>query len=189
MKPIKDRLYLKKVINSYVLHRVKDGILTIEGDSEFVIGGIEPFYKLSKYNCDKIFGVADVEMLACDEIGIDVGAYKQIHTKATEKGASPCVPLNEGGCVGSNLYSQVNGFIKAMEFNKDKLFTMEQMNRAIHLACSEYSGNIIDEVTQQPTEIDVEIEHYDFELLGKPMGRRVFKPNLDSEGCLILKRK
>ena len=120
--------------------------------------------KLSKQNCDSLFGVVDVDKLANEE------SYKAFRQTVWINGFK-------------------EGFIKAMEFNKDKLFTMEQMNRAIHLACSEYSGNIIDEVTQQPTEIDVVIEHYDFELLGKPMGRRVFKPNLDSEGCLILKRK
>jgi hypothetical protein len=196
MEPIKDRLYLKKVINSYVLHRVKDGILTIEGDSEFVVGGIEPFYKLSKYNCDKIFGVADFEMLACDEIGIDVGTYKHIHAKATEKLASPCVPLNEGGCVGSNLYSQVNGFIKAMELNKDKKFTEVDMIKFADAVYKLRKENQVFEgmpellqSLQQPIEIDVTIEHYNFELPGKPIGGRVFKPKLDSEGCIILTKK
>ena len=33
-----------------------------------------------------------------------------------------------------------------------------------------------------------EIEMYDFELPGKPIGRRIIKPKLDSEGCLILKK-
>jgi hypothetical protein len=29
---------------------------------------------------------------------------------------------------------------------------------------------------------------YDFELPGKPIGRRVIKPKLDSEGCLVLRK-
>lgn len=53
-KLIKDRLFLRKVVDSYVLHRIKDGILTIEGDSQYTIGGIEPFYKLSLKNCQAI---------------------------------------------------------------------------------------------------------------------------------------
>ena len=149
--------------NSYIL---KDGLNHVLGiDDKKLKDRLECPYLLSKQNCDEIFGVVDLDVLATEH-------YKEYDNL-------PVIRYN----------SFTTGFNKAMEFNKDKLFTMEQMNRAIHLACSEYSGNIIDEVTQQPTEIDVVIEHYDFELLGKPMGRRVFKPNLDSEGCLILKRK
>jgi hypothetical protein len=44
------------------------------------------------------------------------------------------------------------------------------------------------ETSERPTEIEVMIEMYDFELPGKPIGRRVIKPKLDSSGCLILKR-
>ena len=92
-------------------------------------------YKLSKENCDEIFGVVDVMSLA---------------HKFADKFYNDAIP--------QRFASYIIGFNKHAELNKDKVFTLEQMNKAIHLACSEYSGNIIDEVTQQPTEIEVEIE-------------------------------
>jgi hypothetical protein len=132
--------------------------------------------KLSEQNCDEIFGVVDVDKLANEE------SYKAFRQTVWINGFK-------------------EGFIKAMEFNKDKLFTMEQMNRAIHLACSEYSGNIIDEVTQQPTEIEVEIEMKkvvdETKVIGavkgvKGSGDKIITyktiPKLDLEGCLILKK-
>ena len=137
---------------------------------------------LSKRNCDEIFGVVDVEKLACKEIKIDIDTYKDIHKKATEKNASPCIPSREGGCVGANLYSQVNGFIKgynkAMELNKEKLFTLEDVRNAIELAqggsmqevhngygisteltfvLDNLSTDEIIQSIQQPKEIDVEV--------------------------------
>jgi hypothetical protein len=118
-------------------------------------------YVLSKQNCDEIFGVVDVEKLA-------------------EK-LSPNSSWKHGF---------IKGFNKAMELNKDKLFTMEQMNRAIHLACSEYLGNIIDEVTQQPAEIEVMIVMEEVQEIyrdGTVKWERV--PVFDADGCLILKRK
>jgi hypothetical protein len=132
--------------------------------------------KLSKQNCDEIFGVTDVEKIA------------DRHTF---------------GQRNHEWKAYVEGFNKAMELNKDKMFTLEQMHKAIRLACSDYSGNIIDEVTQQPSEIEVEIEmewittktfcdtcnkvmYPDYRCEDKTCFN--WQPKLDSSGCLILKR-
>jgi hypothetical protein len=124
-----------------------------------------PHKKLSKQNCDEIFGVVDVEKIA------------DRHTF---------------GQRNHEWKAYIKGFSKAMELMKDKVFTLEQMHKAIRLACSEYSGNIIDEVTQQPTEIDVEIEMECCGNYSPPCNINCEyggKPKLDSNSCLILKRK
>ena len=161
--------------NNYILVDPTKGVY----DKGYLIGSsIETdSYKLSKEKCDELFGVVNVEMLACEEIRIHIDAYQDIHTESTKKNASPCTPLNEGGCVGANLYSQVNGFIKgfnkAMDFNKDKEFTLEDMKNAISKSWyaavkshHNFNGrtyitdddvNEIIQPFQQPTEMDVEI--------------------------------
>jgi len=150
-KLIKDRLFLRKVADSYTLHRIKDNILTIEGDSQYTIGGIDPFYKLSKQNCDELFGVVDVEKLA-------------------EK-LSPNSSWKHGF---------IKGFNKALELNKDKVFTLEDMKKAYFKgdydalydgAYSEKENEFIQSL-QQPTEIEVTFN----------------SDEKDSDGCLILKR-
>jgi hypothetical protein len=137
--------------------------------------------KLSKQNCDEIFGVVDVEKLAEDDWDIYGEQFKN----------TPIWDYKE-------IF--VAGFNKAMELNKYKVFTLEQMNKAIRLACSEYSGNIIDEVTQQPTEIEVEIECHTIKqtkvygaIKGvKGSGHKIttsgYAPKLDANNNLILRR-
>jgi hypothetical protein len=162
MKLIKDRLFLRKVVDSYVLHRIKDNILTIEGDSQYTIGGIDPFYKLSKQNCDSIFGVVDVDKLAKEYVkisSVEFDAYKA-------------------------------GFNKAMELNKDKVFTLEDMRNAMNWVMTQYYEFYEQPTTarqeyyleslQQPTEIEVE---FVMDILNEHD-----QPKLDSEGCLILKK-
>ena len=181
---------LNKVDNGYVL--LVDNIMYATDND-----------KLSKQNCDEIFGVVDVEKLACKEIKIDIDTYKDIHKKATEKNASPCIPSREGGCVGANLYSQVNGFIKgfdkAMELNKDKVFTRADMIHALTYGVREAKigrthSQILEEYRtshlQQPTEIEVEIvmERIPDGLDESCHIQYAKVPKLDSEGNLILKK-
>jgi hypothetical protein len=153
-------------------------------------------HKLSKQNCDEIFGFIDV-------------VYKQVRNgfdgvidSFTEAFAKECIN-------------------KAMELNKDKLFTLEDMKRAIDKAkqgsvkethngygrpterrfdLDDLSYDEIIQSLQQPAEIEVEIEM----ICPHPMdtyrcglqygcdGDGCNHPNqipyLDSEGCLILKR-
>jgi hypothetical protein len=135
-------------------------------------------YKLSKQNCDDIFGVIDVEKLA-----EDFAKYHSIYPTAQD----------------DTEYGFKNGFNKAMELNKDKVFTESDVRNAIEYgiqsALQTISGvtstqSILDNFIQQPTEIEVVIEMEDVIQLKKRVGgiTNMGKPKLDSEGCLILKR-
>jgi len=123
--------------------------------------------KLSKQNCDSIFGVVDVEKLANEEL---------LKAEKHHKLLSP-ITYKDG---------VKKGFQKAMELNKDKLFTVEDMRTAMLNAIemtdfqkeqfrkdNDYHIALdIIQSLQQPTEIDV-----------------TFNPDeKDSEGCLILKK-
>jgi hypothetical protein len=145
----------------------------IDFQSDYKIG------KLSKQNCDEIFGVVDVDKLTNDlpyAMGVTRKDQKQIW---------------------------MDGFNKAMELNKDKLFTVEDMRKA--LITMQVSHNVIrttedrEELIQslrQPTEIDVEVVYQraccsDNHTCGDEdnymICTRTF-PKLDSNGCLILKK-
>jgi hypothetical protein len=106
------------------------------------------------------------------------------------------------------------GFNKAMELNKDKMFTLEDMRNAIQFGLDGMFGYEAGEEgttknqmkryiqsIQQPIEIDVEIEMEkvvdETKIIGaikgvKGSGDKIttYKtvPKLDSEGCLILKK-
>jgi hypothetical protein len=135
--------------------------------------------KLSKQNCDDIFGVVDVEKLA----------EKEYPKTSSWKVEEEFDPIRRGF---------IEGFNKAMELNKDKVFTEEDMilfaeycrDNAVREGTygSGFTGNwelrseqkIVDtkwlfnkfQSTQQPTEIEV-----------------TFDPEEKySNGCLILKR-
>ena len=73
---------------------------------------VEGNQKLFKQNCDEIFGVVDVEKLA-------------------ESHAEECYERNgdplEESYFENRKYNFKKGFNKAMELNKDKLFTLEDM--------------------------------------------------------------
>ena len=136
--------------------------------------------KLSKQNCDELFGVVDVEKLA--------------------KKLSPNSSWEKG---------YVAGFNKAMELNKDKLFTLEDMKQAINMAYHKNDGATCHSLTlleqeiiqslQQPTEIEVEIvmknsrtgkiikSEADLEWDEDGLCDKAI-PKLDSSGNLILKK-
>jgi hypothetical protein len=135
--------------------------------------------KLSKQNCDEIFGVVDVEKLA-----IEYDLYEKINF------------------VGQTRAYKA-GFNKAMELNKDKVFTLEDMmncwNKALKFQVLRQTFGEYIQSLQQPTEIEVEIElicphpsdtyrcgiQYGCDEDGCNHPDQV--PYLDSEGCLILK--
>lgn len=126
-------------------------------------------YKLSKQNCDEIFGVVDVEKLA---MGYDL--YEKINF------------------VGQTR-AYIAGFNKAMELNKDKLFTYNQMVSAI--TESSISLRLPSLIIQdlQSTEIEVEIEMECLDINCDGVNRKGIcipgdKPKMDSEGNLILKK-
>ena len=190
-KLIKDRLFLRKVADSYVLHRIKDNILTIEGDSQYTIGGIDPFYKLSTKNCQAVENGYDL-----DELVLDYEKENEEHIQVDER----------------QRQSFKAGFQKALEILGDKKFNDEDMKEAIYIARDDdnlASTHIIESLQQ--TECDVEIVGVentpiweDADVQGHVVCKKcgewnesqiipynckcVSKPKLDADGCIILKR-
>lgn len=137
--------------------------------------------KLSKENCDDIFGVVDVEKLA------------ENYEKENFNGDLEHHPLQ--------IFKA--GFNKAIELNKDKLFTVEDMRQAYDNGMDniDADGCAIDDpdedffdtlrCIQQPKEIEVEIEMElvsdGLDEMAQPQHKRV--PKLDENVCLILKKK
>ncbi len=169
----------------------RDGDYWLHNESGETIASSWGVYgkKLSGQNCDEIFGVVDVEKLAEEEYPTIRKRIKSIPT------------YNQEGFI--------KGFNKAMELNKEKLFTEEDLRKAIrfgfHFAYGYLTGEkgTIEKKSdryiqsiQHPTEIDVEIKmepcFYDDSLGGFSTSYTEDKPKeqpkLDSEGCLILKR-
>jgi hypothetical protein len=164
----------------------------IKKGDEYILNPSIVGHKLSKQNCDEIFGVFDVEKLAMD--------WRE-----------------STGYHDADSYSYILGFNKAVELNKDKVFTLEEvmlawdagvMSRSI---LDMFSGGLYVkhlkehrdsycQSLQQPTEIEVEIElicphpsdtyrcgiKYGCDEDGCNHPDQV--PYLDSEGCLILKK-
>jgi hypothetical protein len=160
---------LNKVDNGYVL--LVDNIMYATDND-----------KLSKQNCDEIFGVVDVEKLAEEY--------------------DPNYAITDI----SNGFHFIEGFNKALELNKDKLFTEDDVISAIvhhtYLLHNDGKGYedgdnnddridyVIEALKQQPTEIEVEIEMEDIIQLKKRAGglTNMGKPKLDLNGNLILKK-
>lgn len=144
-------------------------------------------YKLSKQNCDEIFGVVTPEAMMRDI-------------------ESNCEVTKEGFVVG---------FQTAMVLNKDKQFTVEDMHEALHLMNNtprvpivgealeivrketEIRESIVDTilVSKQPKEIAVEIEIESVKKQLSPGATSIEDsdwvtftqiPKLDENGCLIL---
>ena len=167
---------LTKITNIYTLLDENDRMLAsddVDMQSDYQIG------KLSKQNCDEIFGIIDVEKLAYD-------SSQEYLIKPIES------PIFTFG------YEQ--GFNKAMELDKDKVFTLEDMRKAIAYGESvkdmdegkipyKTFDNFIQSL-QQPKEIEVDIEmetvSEGLDEMAQPQYTKV--PKLDSEGCIILKR-
>ena len=122
--------------------------------------------KLSKQNCDEIFGVVDVEKLA-EEV---FGPWTSF------------LDLKRGFITGyfkakqTYKYTEID-LRKAMNFVFDRLMVVEQFEP---LWINEFIQSL-----QQPSEIDVEIEMEGYPKLAYYEDPQ---PKLDSEGCLILKR-
>jgi hypothetical protein len=165
---------LIKTGSDYLLRDMGGNVLAITN-------GTTEGRKLSKQNCDEIFGVVDVEKLA-----IEYDLYEKINF------------------VGQTRAYKA-GFQKAMELNKDKLFTLEDMmncwNKALKFQDHKQTFGEYIQSIQQPTEMDVEIEMKkvfdETKVIGAVKGvkgsgdkittyKKVTK--LDPEGCLILKK-
>ena len=156
---------LIKTGSDYLLRDMGGNVLAITN-------GTTEGRKLSKQNCDEIFGVIDVEKLAT---GYDL--YEKINF------------------VGQTRAYKA-GFQKAMELNKDKVFTIEDIRKAYQQGEEDSylkggltktkEDNYIQSL-QQPTEIEVEIEMFTPAATYGHSGWHE-EPKLDKNGCLILKR-
>ena len=175
---------LTKITGIYTLLHDNDKMIAsddVDMQKDYEIG------KLSKQNCDEIFGIIDIEKLAEEY--------------------DPNYAITDI----SNGFHFIEGFNKAMELNKDKVFTLEDMKNAMNWMMTQYFEFYEQPTTgrreqylesiQQPTEIEVEIEMKkvvdETKVIGAVKGVKgsgdkitTYKtvPKLDSEGCLILKR-
>jgi len=126
---------------------------------------------LSKQNCDEIFGIIDVEKLAKEEIPNDGFA----DTALMQKGF-------------------IKGFNKAMELNKDKVFTLEDVRKAyVEGYLDEHSFEVVIQYLQQPREIKVEVVMQCIDPNCDSLNRKGCcipgdKPRINAEGYLILKK-
>ena len=165
---------IKKADGWYNLYQDKIGI----GSTHSELQG----YKLSKQNCDEIFGVVDVEKLAKNEYLDGYDSTEMCRTAFKD------------------------GFNKAMELNKDKLFSLGDVETAMRIVFDWSEGDNHSECTslnellgkfqslQQPTEIEVEIEMECLDPNCDGIDKKGVcipgdKPKIDSKGCLILKNK
>jgi hypothetical protein len=154
-------------------------------------------YKLSKQNCDEIFGVVNVEKLTQD-------SYQKYSAHDNKISLDEQIQRSGGFIVGFK-----EGFNKAMELNKDKVFTIENIEEAfaygqlnqVHNQKYFSGSKTYIQSLQQPTEIDVEIVMETKQQLvngykNQPENvigfvaeyENILAPKLDSEGCLILKK-
>jgi hypothetical protein len=168
-----------------------------EDDSCIATTQESPHKRLSKQNCDTIFGATDVNELANQNAKKDLfnGGYDGLINAHQQM-------LIE--------VSYINGFKKAMELNKDKLFTEDQMWNMFYFGDSlkikiksgnidnKPMGEIFDDYIQslqQPTEIEVEIRCYigngnkESDSFKDPLVTNTGIPKLDENDCLILKKK
>jgi hypothetical protein len=167
-------MILKKLGTEYKLYGEDDSCIATTQES--------PYKKLSKENCDEIFGVVDLDKLAYD-------SSQEFLIKPIE---SPIF-----------TFGYEEGFEKAMELNKDKLFTIEDIELAMETMMGqevfygktheetqqmryEYIKSFISYLIKQPTEIEVEILCLH---TGDPeYTTNTGLPKLDENGNLILRK-
>ncbi len=171
-------------------------VLYGEDGAKIASSAPNPFGKLSKQNCDELFGIVDVEKWAKEHVDVD--------------------PDLE---IGTSEYhnAQVDfkaGFNKKAELDKDKLFTAEDVKKGMRFAkdfinweikdeemiakygfsCSKLNPNNSEDAfiqsLRQPTEIEVQIvmETCSMNTLDLDCDEIVERVKLDANGCLILRK-
>jgi hypothetical protein len=184
--------------NNYYLETIHDRIgKMIIATTDHELGKILNYpFKLSKQNCDEIFGVVDVRKLA-----------REYFLNEYSFNGKNNLPYKDSDVqITKNDFR--NGFNKAMELNKDKLFTAEDMKGFAGYVWKMVSNRIdmssiehLFEKYTQPTEIEVEVKTTSVGHCNCPCHRynnmthfspccypkQVYK--LDENGCLILKKK
>ena len=144
--------------------------------------------KLSKENCDEIFGVTDIDKLAKKEA-------EKLHDKDKH---------DDWDIYNSLIYEDTQlikiGFNKAMELNNDKLFTVEDIKKAFNAGWvqrhneegSHYENmETLIQSLQQLQEIEIEMESTRPIHAMTDKGIKTFtqREKLDENGCLILTKK
>jgi hypothetical protein len=146
--------------------------------------------KLSKQNCDEIFGVVDVEKLVKEK-------YPNVDNEDYEYDSEWQMLADE--------YKQkgfIQGVKEILELNKDKLFTSKDIEIAMRMVFDWSEGDNHSECTslnelldkfqslQQSTEIEVEIEMETCSMnpLDLDCDEIIERIKLDSDDCLILKK-
>ncbi len=171
---------LQKKDGYYYLMQDSNDIAIATTDQSFIdeLGAM----KLSKENCDEIFGVVDIEKLADKYVSENDEYFDNYKEKS------------------HSFVSFKDGFNKAMELNKDKLFTVEDIMKAFEAGYETLESekiynehyDILIQSLQQPTEIEVEIEMEQlmtFASMPKEGEKRLSeKPKLDENGCIVLKK-
>jgi len=162
------KTFLRKINGIYTL--MKDGKMIASDDIDFQKD--YELQKLSIENCNIIFGIFDVEKLA-----EDFAKNHSIYPSAKD----------------DTEYGFKNGFNKALELNKDKKFSLEQVIEAMSLyKRNEFAmSKVLVMVLEEPQDIAVEIEMAEVESYKDKMGNlRTEKtfPRVDKNGCLILKK-
>jgi len=177
-----------KIPTATLIKRGTDSYEIYVNEVPFATTDNSPYKRLSKQNCDELFGVIDVEKLGDDHA-------LEMYTTDEED-----IVYYE-----NRKRNFIEGFNKAIELNKDKLFTLEDMENSIEMCIKlmndkgsefrEHKQTIIQSL-QQPTEIEVEILYMRDCQAKTPCNEYENKclictptyPKLDSEGCLILKK-
>jgi hypothetical protein len=137
--------------------------------------------KLSKQNCNEIFGVVDVNSQVEDIV-------------------KTICPDDRGKDViyGTGMAVGIQCFNKAMELNKDKVFTLEDIRKAYYVGYEDGKSGAtffqqLIQSLQQPTEIGVEFETQCLDPTCDGVNKKGVcipgnKPKLDENSCLILKK-
>jgi hypothetical protein len=162
------KTFLRKINGIYTL--MKDGKMIASDDIDFQKD--YELQKLSIENCNLIFGIFDVEKLA-----EDFAKNHSIYPSAKD----------------DTEYGFKHGFNKALELNKDKKFSLEQVIEAMSLyKRNEFAmSKVLVMVLEEHQDIEVEIEMAEVESYKDKMGNlRTEKtfPRVDKNGCLILKK-
>jgi hypothetical protein len=137
-------------------------------ETPYASTGDSPYKKLSKQNCDDLFGVIDIDPFIIED--------------------------SKGRTIDNESYEL--GFKRAMELNNTKHYTLEDMmncwNKALTFQNHKESfGHYIQSLQQNEWDVEIEMEDDKDTLVDnveqflKELGD---KPKLDENGCLILKR-
>lgn len=163
-------------------------------DKDFIVGTSRDTNasKLSIKNCDEIFEVIDVYKLAKQK-------YPNVDNEDYEYDSEWQMLSDEYKKIGF-----IQGAKSILELNKDKLFTVDQLNKAYYRMENRFKNEPFEvflEHIQQPTEMEVEIE---MEYVGECNGNNgdgcfqdspghncgcfEYTPKLDKDGCIIIKK-